>query len=340
MAKRNNKAERVARYASDLHAAKRQLAAARRALAGVTTPANSATLVDPRWRWAHQLVEDRAVLLRRIAGVVGVGLGSKMTRGTDRLMPCVTVFVGRKLTPATLAKHRRPHLPRTLGTKRRRLPVDVVQVGVLTRTAFTGQSCSVTNGKTRTATIGAPVIDDTTGAPAFLTAMHVSGLSHLTAGGVTLPVRVPSVQVSSGAAVIGELTEGSRIGIDAAKVVLSAPSAVLPEIPGIGRIRGWRPVTFPGDQGTAVMMFGATTQARQDGIIVHPSAVMDGFGLDSAIVVRGLTVAAGDSGAALLDTQHLVLGFLVGATSGGLQIFCPAGLVLQRLGCDIPTKLD
>jgi hypothetical protein len=66
---------------------------------------------------------------------------------------------------------------------------------------------------------------------------------------------------------------------------------------------------------------------------------MGGFGLDSAIVVRGMTTTDGDSGAALLDAQRFVLGFLVGTTSNGLQIFCPAGLVLMRLNCDIPTNL-
>jgi hypothetical protein len=218
--------------------------------------------------------------------------------------------------------------------------VDVVEIGALRRQAFTGQSCSVTNGKTRSGTIGAPVVDNTTGGPGFVTAMHVTGLSGISPNsGTTLSVNVPSLRDAAGAAVIGHIAAGSRIGIDAAKVLLTSPQAVLREIPGIGRIRGWRPVTFPGDQGTAVMMHGATTQTRQDGIIVHPSAFMEGFRLDSAIVVRGMTAADGDSGAALVDAQRLVLGFLVGTASGGLQIFCPAGLVLQRLGCDIPTTV-
>jgi hypothetical protein len=35
-----------------------------------------------------------------------------------------------------------------------------------------------------------------------------------------------------------------------------------------------------------------------------------------------------------------VLSFLVGDTSAALQIFCPAGLLLQRVECDIQKELD
>lgn len=68
-----------------------------------------------------------------------------------------------------------------------------------------------------------------------------------------------------------------------------------------------------------------------------PLVEMPGFNLDAAIVVRGFSSTEGDSGAALVDPENLVLGFLVGRTTSGRRLFCPAGLVLTRLGCKIPT---
>ena len=74
---------------------------------------------------------------------------------------------------------------------------------------------------------------------------------------------------------------------------------------------------------------------EQHGVIEHPFVVLPEFGLDGAILVH-ISSRKGDSGAALVDQQNLVLGFLVGA-SGSLRVFCPAGMMLSRLGCDIPN---
>jgi hypothetical protein len=172
----------------------------------------------------------------------------------------------------------------------------------------------------------------------FITAMHVTGLRELSpTSGVTLSVNAPSVSTSSGSPVIGRVIEGSRNGIDAAKVLLTSPHTVLRDVPTIGRIRGWRPLVFPADRDISVSMFGAASQTRQNGFIVNPTIFVPGFQLDSAITVRGFNTLAGDSGAALIDKAMLVLGFLVGVAGDGLRIFCPASLVLKRLGCEIPT---
>lgn len=325
-------------YVAQLHAAKRQLAAARRGMARTTTPEGPAFYVDPKWRWAQRLVEARTPALLRYPGVVGVGLGTKVTGRKDTKLPCATIFVRRKQSPRVLKKERARVLPRTIRQGKRRLPTDIVAIGTLARQTSAGQSCSVTTGVTRTGTIGAPAVDTAAGGPVFITAMHVTGHSELPAGsGVVVPVNAPSLRDIPGAPVIGHVLEGSRTGIDAAKVLINPPHVVLPEVPMIGPIRGWRPLTFPGDKGAAVVLFGATSRAPQHGLIVNPSVFMDGFGLDVAITVSGLETRAGDSGAALLDREHLVLGFLVGVAAGGLRVFCPASLVLRRLGCDIPT---
>jgi hypothetical protein len=323
-----------------LHTAKRQLASARRALARATTPDDPYLLVEPRWRWAADLVAARLEALRRLPGVVGVGLGCKFKGGVDTGTPCITVFVKHKHRPEALARRGLKPLPKVLRAKGRALPIDVVQVGTMKRQAFAGQSCSVTSDVTRSGTIGAPAVDLATGATVFITAMHVTGRSELGAGNTTnIPVRVPSTQDSPGAAIIGRVLQGSRRGIDAAKVSVEGANVVLRELPDVSvkSIKGWRPVAFPGDQGTSVVAFGSRSKTLHRGQIVHPAMFMPGFNLEAAIVVRGMATVNGDSGAALLDGQSLVLGFLVGATSDGFRIFSPAGLVFKRLGCDIPT---
>jgi hypothetical protein len=333
--------DRLRRHVVALHAAKRQLGDARRSLARATTPEDAPLLIDPRWQWAQSLVAERGPALQRLPGVVGVGLGSKVSGGVDTHTPCVTILVRRKHKPDALRRRGVKLLPKALRKNGRLLPVDVVAVGAMTRRAFTSQSCSITSDVVRSGTIGAPAIDDGTGRAVFITAMHVTGRTEIAANsGVALPVRVPSTHDSPGAIVIGHVVQGSRRGIDAAKVLLASSNTVLREVPAIGPIEGWRPLTFPGDQGATVQMFGARSLVRRDGVIVHPSVFMAGFGLDAAIVVRGMATVDGDSGAALLDRERLVLGFFVGTTNDGLQIFCPAGLVLKRLGCDIPTNLD
>ena len=336
MSKRR-RAERPEKYVAAIHAARQALAHARIGLARTTTPDGATSFVAPEWQWAQQLIEERTAALLRYPNVVGLGLGSKVVAGVDTGEICLTIFVGRKLTAVTLKQQKRRRLPRSLRTGKRTLPVDVVQIGRLRRQAFAGQSCSVTSGVTRSGTIGAPAVSPS-GAQVFITAMHVAGISELSpTSGVTLRVNAPSLSISSGAPVIGQLIQGSRTGIDAAKILLTSPHKVLREIPQIGRIRGWRPLAFPGDRDIPVKMFGAGSQVPLSGFIVNPAAFVPGFNLDSAITVRGMNTLAGDSGAALIDKQFIVLGFLVGVAGDGLRIFCPVSLVLQRLGCDIPT---
>jgi hypothetical protein len=127
--------------------------------------------------------------------------------------------------------------------------------------------------------------------------------------------------------------------VDAAKIsVLDAANALF-AFPRIGPIRGWRPVVYPGDEGTFVRMYGATSK-YQTGHIVTTSTDMPGDDLAEAIVVS-IHSEEGDSGAAIVDRENLVLGFLVGrntSTADHLRIFCPASPVLDRLSCDIPTQ--
>jgi hypothetical protein len=330
--------ERPERHVAAVHDARRRLAAARAKLAEATTPDGPPTFVDPIYRWAERLLQQRLPSLLRYPHVLGAGLGTRVVNGIDTGEICVTVLVGRKLGDDSLKRRGDRRLPKELRAGRRRLPLDVVQGGGLKRTAFAGQSCSVTQGVTRSGTIGAPAVDTGNGAAVFLTAMHVTGLRELLpSSGVTLPVNVPSISEAGGAPVIGRVVHGTRVGIDAAKIVLNPPHSVIREIPRIGAIRGWRPMVFPGDKDIPVMMFGAASRQLHTGAIVSPVLFVPGWDLEIAITVRGFDTIEGDSGGALVDVNRFVLGFLVGTASDGVRVFTPAGLVLQRLGCDIPT---
>jgi len=337
----HSRKSRPATAVAAMTGARRQLKAAREALAASTTPKAAPSFVSANLRWAQRLTEKRREALLSHPHVVGMALGSKWTKGADTGALCLTIFVSRKRTPETMRRSGHRKLPRGLRDGRRWLPIDVIPLGRLTRQAFAGQSCSVTNGATRSGTVGSPAVD-AAGDPVLITAMHVTGRAELDpASGVKIEIRAPSVADSAAAPIIARVVEGSRTGIDAAKAVVLPSHTVSRILPGgIGAIRGWRPTAFPADKGIPVSMFGAASRRRHDGVVEHPAAFMPEFRLDSAVTVRGLATVAGDSGAALVDRDGFVLGFLVGATSSGTRVFTSAGLVLRRLGCDIPTLLD
>jgi hypothetical protein len=138
---------------------------------------------------------------------------------------------------------------------------------------------------------------------------------------------------------LGSLRAGTMSGIDAAKIALNTQQPALTVLPRIGTVQGWRPVAFPGDQGTTVRMFGAVSQF-QSGYIVNPIASIPAESLDAAILVN-ISSQGGDSGSALVDPEGILLGFLVGeggTALNNLRVFTPASLVMSRLGCDIPTS--
>jgi hypothetical protein len=151
----------------------------------------------------------------------------------------------------------------------------------------------------------------------------------------SVPIRMPSLRDDASASLFGAAVQGTLSGIDGCKIELAPTSSLDRRIKGIGLIRGWRPVLVPGDKGIAVRMFGTAT-GFSTGTIEHPMVSMPEFGLDGAILVN-IATRKGDSGAALVDRDNFLLGYLVGQ-AGNLRVFCPAGLMLRKLGCDIPTN--
>jgi hypothetical protein len=275
-------------------------------------------------------------------GVVGVGIGFR--RRDERLVQerCVIVYVDRKRTGDELSVDRRgAAVPRTLSVpdarrpgrfSSRRVPVDVVELGTFEHRLDAGVSIGLAGTQSwGTITVYAT---DAGGADVALTAMHVTGRDEYPPG-PAIAFHAPASGVP-----FGTLLQGSRRGIDGAKIALVTGVTGSSNIVGIGRVRGWRPVSAEGDRGAYVRMFGAATNRVTYGRIIEPVVSLPHapYRLQTAILVD-IHSSPGDSGAAIVDNDGFVLGLLCGHASGlgGLTVCCPIGNVLYVLGCDIPS---
>jgi hypothetical protein len=330
---------RATRAADRIHRARLELARARHALARVTRAGAPAVFVHAEWAWDQRVLDLHTRRLTAIPGVVGVGLGYRRKGGVPQDERCAVVFVQRKKALSRLRKTR-GRIPRSLADgKGKRLAVDVVEIGRLRREVFVGESLGPgkDDGVMRTGTLGAMGLDADTAAPVAVTAMHVTGYEEYESCAEEVPIYAPSLEFGGKSSILGYLAKGTMRGVDAAKIRLADASAAAAPTPQIGVVAGWRPVTYPGDVGTPVSMYGAVSE-HQVGVIRFPTVAMPRFGLDTAILAQ-IESQSGDSGAALLDGDNLVLGFLVGRSEeNGLRVFSPASLVLYRLGCEIPSS--
>lgn len=311
---------------AEMAEAKQALARARRKLASLTLPSELRYLVHADWTWAQELLEERDEKLLAVPGVVGLGLSYQHRRGERLRIPCLTVFVERKLPLAELPP--RAVLAKTASAGGKRLRIDVVELGRLHRHVGAGDSIGPLPLFDR-GTLAVFAKDTAQGDVVALTAMHIMPPG---ASGTELQSPVPGTP-------FGTLRAGSLTGIDAAKIALSAPPAsAVTVLPNIGRVSGWRPMTFPGDLNTTVRMFGAVS-GFQIGRVESPATAIPGENLEAAILVD-IATHDGDSGSALVDPENLLLGLLVGRGSSELNrlaVFTPASLVMSRLGCDIPS---
>lgn len=328
----------IRKATADLHRALHEASSARARLAAATRRGGPRYVVGPTMRELDDVLRAARERIERYPGVVGYGLGRIIKDGRQTNGPCITVFVRRKLSPSELRRRRIPALPRNVSSRGRRARIDVVEIGTVKTKAFIGASTGpVSDPKRREGTVGV-FATDANDVTVALTAMHVTGRREFPRTGVTPPVfSVPSPRQSNpNATILGTLIRGTRTGVDAAMIALDDPDEADNSIPDIGEIGGWRPPALEGDEGIAARMYGATSDLVR-GTIIHPLVHMPGAGLDDAIVVD-IATADGDSGAALIDEDNLVLGFLVGvATKGphkGRAIFCTAAAVVDILNCD------
>jgi len=325
----------VLRAVAEISAAQKRLSDARRTLGRLTKPGHPPHLVDPAWAWAAELMEARRDRLLSQPGVMGLGLGFRLRGGAQTGRACLTVFVRQKHSPEELDAQGIPALPKSLRFSGHRLEVDVVELGPIVRQVDAGASLGPASGGDR-GTLGALARDVQVGDTVALTAMHVTPVQEFPAGDVPAPQFVSPMP---GGGLFATLRQGTMSGIDAAKLALDVQQPAITVLPSIGRLNGSRPLTFPGDQGTMVRMFGAVS-GFQTGSIVNPIASIPAEDLDAATLVS-ISTQGGDSGAALVDPQGLLLGFLVGVGGtqlNSLRVFTPASLVLSRLGCEIPSS--
>ncbi len=304
------------------------LSQARRALASRTSPGYSDCVIERPWSDARRALEKHRRRLERYDEVVGYGLGYRRHGGEEVDEKCVLVLVPKKLPPSQLRKRGRKLLPETLSVRQQKaVPVDVIEVGKLERQVLAGTSIGPRRKPQIKGTIGSFAVDLSTGTDVALTAMHVRG-----PGGV---FTAPSLRDDAHAADVGRFLDGTMHGVDAAKVSVEPPATVDPRFPEIGLIRGWRPLTFPGDRGTRVHMFGAAS-GRQTGFIIEATVSIPSENLDAAILVD-IESAEGDSGGAIVDDENLVLGLLAGQMNWDgfpVRVFSPMSSVLRALGCD------
>jgi hypothetical protein len=297
-------------------------AQARDTLARRTKPGHPSVLVAPDWQRPARALSAHKRQLLRYPGVVGYGL--------DANQPQVSVLMSSELTDTEARSLKRRPPPASLpGGAGGRVPVEVIPVSRLRRQFVAGSSLGPAGRPTK-GTLGTFAFEQAGGAAVALTAMHVAkGPGRFV---------IPSLRDDPMGLPLGRFLAGTMVDVDAAMISVDPPAQAEPFLPGIGRIRGWRPVTLPGDRGTEVRMFGAES-GRQRGFIAEPAIELPGEGLAQVILVD-IETREGDSGCAIVDSENLVLGLLVGEMDFDgltLRVFSPISLVLDALQCEIPS---
>jgi hypothetical protein len=316
--------------------ARERLVDARERAAEISDPGTAAVLVPRRWRYHQRVLEAHWEMLFDVPGVVGCGLSHRWRKGVEHPERCVAVLVEEKL-PAARLRGRRRALPTTLrlgdGLE---VPVDVVEAGPFRLKVDPGCSIGPAGGLGENGTLGTFAVDLFTRSPVALTAMHL--LEDVREYPGTPPTAQEFVysapcEGQSGSQRLGRLVQGTRTGVDAAKIAIEV-GQVSRDLPGIGRIAGWRPIDVDADRGISVSMRGAVSGVRH-GVIKFPLTFVKGLETLGQCIVAAIPAANGDSGAALVDSSRFVLGLLVGG-SDTMNAFSPIGDVLSALSCDIP----
>lgn len=304
------------------------LATARRRVATLTRPSVAGPLYSRNWTPFLRALHLHAPALLADPQVVGFGVGYRWRGGAPTDERCVNVYVRRKLARSTLRRNGRM-LPRFLEIGAARVPLDVVEFGRLQRLHQGGTSIGPT-GSGRWGTLGTLALDEM--GVVALTAMHVTGVT-----GSYPPGDGPAMAAPRGGPLLGRLIRGTDVGVDAAKISVEGPAEWSFEIAGVGPVHGWRPLNLEGDIGTTVRMYGAVS-GLVAGRIERTAVDLPDDGLENAILVQ-MPSDFGDSGAALVDNQNLILGLLAGKAPAlnGVSVFSPIGPVLARLECDIPS---
>jgi hypothetical protein len=334
MAQRRRKKRSLEQLARSIAATRRRLADEVAELARRSKPSRDGVLWTEDTRWQRELIEEhRGELLPRNA--LGIGLGPKLTRtpAPETGATAARVYVPAKLTEAQLERRGIRSVPTHLRSGRRRLPVDVVEVGKLRLQSLT-PGTSLGPDASSLATLGAFAVDNLSGEVAAITAMHATGLEEFPVGNRPAPVFYsPSRKVAPGAPLLGRLLRGTRTEVDAALLSVERQDMDWGE-----DIWGFR-MLLPSDQGQAqVHLLGAKNQTS--GLVDTVWADFPRHPLTGAFTAT-YGSSDGDSGAAVIDDYGYVVGFHLGRVSmaGRSMALCsPAALVLDVLQCNIPNR--
>jgi hypothetical protein len=315
--------------------ARQQLTSARHELAALTAAGAVPHMVSAgKWADPAAALERRREAILKLPGVVACGLGHKSRSGIDTHAPALVVFVRKKILPEVLTQTGQQRLPQFLRVGRRRVEIDIVEMQPLEPHATVGSIGPASASDS--GTIGCLAFDVDTRRPVLITAGHIVGLPTCTDPNPspTDPFTVPALFDDPGAPVIGSVEIVTTLGVDAARISVTDGDAVGPFLPPV-RIVGWRPPAD--DVDTSVTMFGKMS-GLQSGVIKYVDVTIPEFCLQSTLLVS-ISTEPGDSGAGLVDSSSLLLGFLFGrapSSLGPFRVFCPASLVMRRLGCTIP----
>jgi len=310
--------------------------------------------------------EEFESFLLSLKGVVGVGIGEKITAGKGTGQPCVRVYVRRKLPEEEL--RRKDIVPRTLKEVR----TDVIEAGdVRALAARTSRwrpapgGVSVGHHRVTAGTLGVLFYDRRDAHPLILSNNHVLANSALQGGrhaatgdailqpGVldggrqedrigALERWVPLAAPSAGSGLLGRLFSSlarpseapeaaARNLVDAAVAAPTSAAVVEARILEIGKVLGAGNPRL----GLKVRKSGRTTGYTEGTITdLHATIRVGGYhGREVQFhdqIVLTTMLEGGDSGSLLLDVENRAVG-LCFAGSDRLSLANPIGAVLQAL---------
>ncbi len=271
---------------------------------------------------ASEVLKHYTITLLEYSNVVGVGISLKMKEMEVRRIPCIVVFVQRKIPSDRLAFRER------VPDEIKGIPTDVVEVGTPVLHFFGGRvrpvrpGYSISHEKVSAGTLGCLVRDRETGDVLILSNNHViANANNATYGD---PIVQPGT--SDGGRppgdTIARLERFVRVvaGINSADAAVAKPvrpDIVVPDIPGIGRPRGIRRVA-PDLIGAVVQKVGRTTQHTIGHVIAIDATIsIDYPNVGRALFVKTIVTTGmskpGDSGSLLLDINRYAVGLLFGA---------------------------
>lgn len=313
-------------------------------LAKETRPGYNDCISGRRWRIIQDILDAYQTDLLSIPNVVGYAVGRKWQAGEPTDTPSIIVLVERKEPLDVLKNGGGKAVPPTLSSPDGvDVVTDVYEVGKFAPFVGSGHCIEpVGFGPEDWGTIGLIAKDRRTHSPVALTALHVvPGIDEYPPSNGEGPdvhfasPCTPDDDSSDEKYFLGRLTRGTRSGIDAARIDIAEGRSVSTGVPGIGPVRGWRPLDREGDVGASVRIYGAKSKRVEHGQILLTSASLPNHNIHRAIVAD-IPSEPGDSGAALIDQHRFVLGLLIGGDIySRRRWFSPISSVLDTLKCYI-----